>query len=742
MKVKILFLILAIFFFVLPFILWGNTYLVGGDDTRLYYIFPYQFLSHYAFNIISDNTLAGAMTGYASVGYFAPFFYLILVARLIPFLSTQMVLYGFNFTLGFIGFYLFLGLWMERKNTVILRIMGSIFYVSSIYLTKTMYTNQLIAMYLVSALPITLYLFIRGLHENKKSFITFSIAVFSLLSTTINSLPWWAAFLIASLPIFILLGFTYKLRFLKMISLGGLTFIILNAFWIFHFLNSYFFNTGLHSTLQYYSSSEFIKDNLRIIFGVATLYNPLNIIFQQMNTNILTGFSFLTLFGIIFFLPLLAVGFTLNLLKKEKILLFATIFCCFLLSWYFFSPGFGNIGPHIFLLLGMHVPFFTMFRNMYDKFSLSVSFYFAFSLTYSLFILKKKLSKKYFIPITTTISIFIVIFAAQSFYTLYSATKSYTHFSGEFNSDFINLAQFIKDQPDASKLLWLPLNSPTYANIEDNVNKGVFYSGLSPMRILADRSDFAGRFSFITQNNLFLGDYAFSLLQQKQYSKLLSLLRTFNIVYVVVDKQRLPQQIDTFMYGGEKKEIRDWQSEELINEITGEKLQDFGSRYTLYKINPNYLSEKIYLTDNYNFFPQKFNNVHYVRKNSASYNITIDHLDKEQKMVFLDPYYKDWTLYLVKSNKSYPFEEGSNTLVFNYANGWDINPETIKKYYSGYYTTNNDGSINLHLLLYFKPDRYGKFVNSISILGWLACVVILGWVTFPIMKRKNGKYKI
>lgn len=737
MKLKTIFFILILCLLLLPFFLWGNTYLVGGDDTRLYYIFPYQFLSNYTFNIISDNTLAGAMTGYASVSYFAPFFYIILIAKFIPFVSTQMLLYGLNFALGFVGFYLFLGLWMDKKNTSLIRIFGSIFYVSSIYIMKTLYINQLLSIYLVSALPLTSYLFVRGLQENKKSFIIYSIAIFSLLSTTINTLPWWGAFLIASIPVFIWLAVKYQLSFIKAGLLAGGVFLVLNVFWIFHFLYSYFFNTGLHSTLQYYSSKDFIKDNLRIIFGVSTLYNPLNVVFQQMNTNFLTNFSFFSVLGVIFFLPILVTGLVLKSLSKEKRIIYGIVLGSFILSWFLFSPGFGEKGPQIFLYLGEHVPFFTMFRNMYDKFAFSVAFYFAFALTYSLYLLRDKMVRRHSILVLATVFVSIVVFAIRSFYILQNDTATYTHFSGKFNNDFVQLTHFLQEQPDASKVLWLPLDQPTYVNVTDKYNQDTFYSGLSPLRILSNRSDFAGRYSFFTQNNLFLGDYVFALLRNKQYTQFLSLLQKLNISYIIVDKQQLPKDLRTFMYGGEKEEILQWQDKKLVQTVVGEKIKDFGSRYSLYKINQAYASEKIYLTNDFTSFPQNFTNLHYVKNTSASYDISITHLITDKKMVFLDPYYKDWTLYVVANGKKVPFEEGKNQLVFGYANGWNISPENIKKNYQRLYTTNDDGSINLHMQLYFKPDKYSIYADTLSLVGWIIVVVLLGWESWSVVKKRK-----
>src|SRR5258708_14415452 len=132
MRNKYILFAICIILFVVPFIIWGNTYLVGGDDTRLYYVFPLQFLKNYSFNIISDNTLAGAMTGYASVAYFAPVFFTIWLFKFIPFLITQIILYVLNLALGFLFCYKLINLWTPHENNKKFAgdIIASLFYVT------------------------------------------------------------------------------------------------------------------------------------------------------------------------------------------------------------------------------------------------------------------------------------------------------------------------------------------------------------------------------------------------------------------------------------------------------------------------------------------------------------------------------------------------------------------------------------------------------------------------------------
>ena len=148
--------LLSIIFFLLiliPIVIQGNLYYVGGDDTRLYYIYPEEFLNNFTFNIISDNTLGGANTGYSGNTHLAPLFITIyFLKKALPFVNTQSLMYGLNYAFGFLFFYLFISIWFKTKNTYQFwsTVVASLLYVFSPLLVGTLYRNQLMAMYLIA----------------------------------------------------------------------------------------------------------------------------------------------------------------------------------------------------------------------------------------------------------------------------------------------------------------------------------------------------------------------------------------------------------------------------------------------------------------------------------------------------------------------------------------------------------------------------------------------------------------
>lgn len=721
---KIVLLIVCIFFFLLPFILWGNVYLAGGDDTKLYYIFPNKFISHYALNVASENTLAGAMTGYASVAYFAPLFYILSFAKLFNSISTQMLFYGMNLSLGFLFFYQFLGLWLKEKTNYdyFAKVMASIFYVCSIFLVNTLYTHQLLSFYLVSLVPVVLLLFIKSIRSNKIVFSLAAVLIFSLFSTTFNVLPWIAGFLLSSVPIMIYELVKNPRAFVKQLFLSLIAFILLNNFWLFHFLNAALTSSGLAGQMKYYTNSSFVADNLRIVMGVSRIFSPIAIPFLSLDSQALMHLSINNFISLLPFVIVICAGIG-SYFHKELGKIYALSLLGFLLSWFLFSPNFGEWGPRIFLSLSIHIPFFTMFRNMYDKFSLSLAFYYAFVFCVSLQVLfhivTNVRSKVIFLVIMCIAMVFIL---TNSYQAITTRVNAKTEFSGTFNDDYTNLTTYLFSLHNASHVLWLPLNDPTYANIEDKYHPGHFYSGLSPLQEFTGMPDYAGRFSFIREGDLFFGDKLFLQLKNKQFEEFGKVLQADNAKYVVIDHQKLPEDIQEFMYGGKEKPLLAMQNKEFIKTIIGNKIKDFGKRYTLYEINQKFDNDKIYLSTSSALFAQSSQKVTYKKNNDSEYEITVSHIDKNDTLFFLEPFDQRWKLNIKQNITNQPLTT-EHIVVEDYANGWVFKNE----------------SINTTFLLNFDTVKYGNLIYIVSILTGIGIFVYCMWsliVTFSHYEKK------
>lgn len=713
--------IICLLLFIAPIILMGRNYIVGGDDMKLYYLFPKEYLENFTFNLISENTLAGAITGYGTVSYFAPFFaFILLLKTILPFLNTQAVMYGLNFSLGFFFFYKFLQLYIPNLKKIwkleIVLIIASVSYVFSPFLNETLLSHQMMHLYLISIVPAVFYYLIRAIREGEIRYALISVLIFSIFSTTLNSMPYFAAYVICLLPLlFYEIVHSGKKSFLPVI-ISGISCILLNFYWIFFFILGIIHNTGLSEA---FSGTSFENENIRIATGVSTLFSPLNQIFQTMIPGTY-HISLLIFFNILYITLIVVAGY---LVKKAEKKTYYLVLLCFLVSWFFFSPNFGSWGPNLFVWLTKNIPAWGMFRNMYDKFAPAFAFTYALAFGYGLSLIIPKLNRRFTIVLLTIFTFVTLLHLPNILNPFAKDRDGLSKITGDFNPDFWNLVSYFKTNDNQSRVLWLPLNAPTYVAIEDS-NTGNYYTGLSPFRVLAGRSDLTGKYSFLTQHDIFLGDKVFDDLKNGNYDKVGTVLQELNVGFIIVDHQKVPRNLEEYYYGGVGLPLLNYQDASFRSEILGDKLADFGSRYSVYEINPRYASNHISLEND------KAGGIHYSKINSEEYSIDVTHLSTDTQLQFFDAYNKEWNLQIGDID----YAKSQNTVLNDYANSWHLNKSEIEQKYPKNITKNTDGSINFQLHLFFSPKRYNTFVYGVSTLA-LATILLYLCIPKRIFKR-------
>lgn len=716
---------------IIPLIVGGKYYYVGGDDLKLYYLFPNEYLQNYTFNIVSDNSLGGAKIGYYPVSEIGPFLIFILfLKKSLPLINTQYLMHGFNYAFGFLFFYLFLGFWISDKrfSNIITKTNASLFYVFSPLLIQTLYNHQLLPMYLVSIIPTVLFFFMQGIIVKRSVYTLLAALIYSIFGLPINNLPWTVGMAITLIPLFLWLLKRNPVSFLTNSVIFVITFVLLNIHSVYHLFNSSFFAKGLGNVLENYSSAEFIAENKRGILGAATLFSPLSQFLLVLDNP---GIKRLIPYPIVNSVFIVVISFStlfFSKIKSKKIKDgYVLAFVGFLIAWFSFSPNFGSWGPQTFLYIVTKFPFLTMFRNMFDKFALPLSFYYAFLFAFSLTILARKYSNKvmiFVLLISSLVTIYngILLFSQNKVHEGTNAT-----ITGEFNDDYKNLENYLSSLKNASTIMWVPLTAPNYVSIEDKYLSGHYYSGLSPLRVLSSRADYSGRFAFMISKDIFRGDKILKLIQDKRFDDFAREIQRLNVKYIIVDHQVFPESMQSFLYDADRKYLN-MQNEDFMKVILGKKLKDFGSRYSLFEINEKYNNDKLYLTLDLNMFPKDFGNLQYEKLTSSSYRIHIRNLQGVQKLVFLDPFYKEWSLYFEKDGQRIPFQNHQNFVVFDYANGWNIDPTVIKKEFKNFYKKNASNGIDFDLVLSFEPEVISPVLFNISTLTYvISFLIIFNW---------------
>jgi hypothetical protein len=723
-KEPFILLTICILLWAIPSLFWGKLFIVGGDDSRLYYLFPLEFIQNYAVNIISNNTL-GTISGYSPSSFFIPFVSLVYIIKSLHIFNVQLFMYGLNLALGFLFYYLFLSLWIknDNKNNIFIKIIGSLFYIFSIFIQQSLYTSQLSAVYLVSIIPATYYFFIKSIYAKKIVYVLISVILFSLFSISPITFPWSLAAIVATIPLFGYIFWLDKKRFLIHSVIFIVIYLLLNTYWLVHYLYAYTNQSNGVDTVSFYTSSQFRQSNIhliRVVSGVGS--QALSFINISSKNMYALSNNFFLLCNAIFILLVIVSG-TIKEKSKYNIVYIVSLLCL-LSSLYFYSPAIGDWGINLFLFFNEKIPGFTILRNMYDKFSLAMAFSFAFVFAISLVIIFEKVTKTIQRKILLLLILGIILSSSLPFILpQYKESKMSTRIN-DFNSEFYSLIDYVKHTPNASRFLWMPFNNASYVVIEDETLLHHYYWGPSPLQFLANKNDYTGSLSFTTARDPALGPRIFDDITGGNYTNAAKEFQKFNVKYIIVN-HTLTKKTDSdhFLFNDK---FYDKQMGGFKKEFLGRKIKDFGRKYTLYEVNSRYANDKLFLSDSLVTFPSMYQSVEYSKISSYKYLISIKYLKEQRNLVFLDPYQNGWSLYFAKDNK--PFMIGKTKTAFDYANGWSINPDIIKQNYPNEYKKNMDGSIDVSFILYFEPQKIANIGYIISFSIFCLLLALIGYL--------------
>ncbi len=721
----LLFVLTALF--LLPQLFWGKLYMVGGDDSRLYYLFPKQYLENFSLKVIANNTLGGNM-GYFPVSYSAPILAIATVFQYIfPWLNIQFFMYGIILMFGFLFMHLLLQELIPSFSVIgyVSSIIAALYYVFSPFILKTFMQHQLIAIFMLMVLPGCLYLFVKGMKKRSYKYILLSSLLYSVFSATLLSAPWFLATVFILFPLLLFIVFQYRDFFWKASIVLFISFFFLNFYWIIHQVIPIVYPTGEVSVTSTNSTLQVKAANNYLIEALTHLNSPV----YQMIGTVRTSWSdregptLAQSIGVIYLFVILLAGTRIHLVSRSLYKYYCVGLSGLLFAMLFFTPNFGEWNLRLFQFLNNYVPLFGMFRNTYDKFALAMSFHYSFVLYVSLCVLERTKTKVLFKYIGLVIIVGAMFFTAYPYLFPKFNDKEYSNrITGSLNKEFFQLIGYLKSNPTSSRYVWLPMTYPGYVFIKEEGEGNHYYAGLSPLQVLAQSSDIAGYYGIQTSTNPDLNSKVRMLLRIKDYDAIGRIFQKQNIGYVIVNNEKLPKKALEFL---DSYPFMSDQNDEYKNVILGDKLQDFGTRYVLYRINQKYYTNTVFFTKDIGDYPIADETISYTYKKvrSGLYKVTIVGITKPLKLVLAEPYNRLWKLQLANSNNlvKLPIE---NVKAYDFGNGWEIDPYTLKTKYPEYVIGEADGSISLKLHIQFLPDLVTKPALIIS-LGCLIFILVL-----------------
>ncbi len=710
-----------------------KSYYLGGDDTKFYYLYPDLFYQNFVSKIGPDTSVSSLLSLLPPTSI-APFILpLVAIKFIFRAANLQFVLYSLNIFFGVFFFYKFIDYLIPRSDIFSkwAKFLGALLYCFSIFNFYSYFNSQLLVMYLLSTFPLSMLLFIKAVREQKIHLVVICALISTIFGFLSVYIPWLSALFIVSLPLYLLFFLEHKKRFLAYSGLLIGLLILLNCHWFVYLTFSSVLNQSFGYTDPSITTDAFRKLNEQGIKIASSINSPIYPLLNSYHYDIQKNFNwpFLAIYESwyknllwinIFFIGIILWAVFLNSKEKGSNWPFVTTVSSLLIGVYFFTVNIGGWGQPLFIWLNNTIPGFVMFRNMYDKFAPAMAWSFALAFSASLISIILRIHSKQTKQILLGFSLFLIALNAKPFLLnefnnvpIWTTKATYNTISG-LNQDYLNLLEFVRSQDTSARYLELPLSYGNISQIQDQSLSNHYYNGLAPLLILTGKNDYSGAMSFGSFGQELIDD-----IQEHRYQEFGLLLRQFNVKYVIVNKSLNDELINSYIFGG----LYQKQNDEFKRVILGQKIKDFGSRYSMYEINPEFAVDKIYLAADFKQLPT-VNELQFKKLSSTKYQINIPSIHQDSDLVLLDPYLKEWEV--TSSDGKQPILQGDHFKPFGYANGWHLNlEELIKKLPANSYSRNPDGTLSLNLLLQFKLMGFHYLFLYISIATFGLAVMYL-----------------
>lgn len=492
------------------------------------------------------------------------------------------------------------------------------------------------------------------------------------------------------------------LIYLEYFIMPGILFILLNLFWVLPVL----FTGALTSNVLF--NRELFGDGYFDILNAFVVFHPwwtgeVPSIFVKQ-----TASSFLYIF------PILITALLFKRLKDRRVPIFFLIF----LIGVFLTKQSGVPFESIYLWLYNHIPGFNAFRE-------SSKFFVVSSLTMAILTGyffsqtpcdSPRVSCRYrwFFSLSLVFIISVIFFNAK---TIATGDIGTMFIPRDIPEEYSELNNFLSSQKEYSRVLWFPHGN----------RFGVFTNAHPAVSMLLNRDTAFAGFSRDKQKTL--EDRLYDPFNFECFN---SFLDQASIRYVVVPSNLVWDEVDS-PWRDPKNYI------DKLDKVSFLKKLDIASlaRNNIYIYENQNYRPHIYLTQTKESLCQEtsFETPDFKFETPTRYSLSLKNLSEPTYVNFSEKYDPDWkirpgTLHwldaLMQRNyflsENFHFESG-----FGF-NAFLIDPEYIKQNFpKAAYTINPDGSLNLNLTLYFKPQSYYLIGLLISIAVFVVSIIFLGY---------------
>ena len=566
------------------------------------------------------------------------------------------------------------------------------------------FTQQIFAF---SFVPLTLYLLRKQLIANKFKYL-FPLCISSVFLSVGNYPYTIISFILVFIINLTYIDFSFKTK-IKSSILFSVIFLLVNSFWIIPFVYSGIFSPSLNFLKDF--NSTYFSDYLtyvstRYSLDYLFLFSQNYLLVKSQNgdnsflVSYLGNYAFLFISYLVIFITFWFVFIFKKTKKEAGFIINNNFLLIYFLIFLFIAKGsnypFGNLIQYTM----EKSTFIKMFRDPL-KLMLIPSFIFMLWLG-NLIVTNKNSSIKFFL-------LFYIFLLSLPFFsnTFFGKFSSY-----EVPGYYFEFRNYLSNLPDSQTKRMLILDSlPDGMNYLFNIN---YYSSnlakmISPIPTVELFSNGGGN-SYYFLENIYK--------KIKGTDSDIYIFRTLGVTHLL--KQRDARKGIEYSYT----------SKYFLKKSFG--------KLDLYILKDDLIFPQLFIK-NENISDIMFQ---WKKINSTKYNIKIKNLKNKLNLSFLYTFDRNWKLYLTNKPDLYnknsiltdlqylqkkPIFDNSHKLVYDYANGWTIDPEYIKKNFDkSLFKQNPDGSIDIDLTLYFRPQSYmylGLIISGSTLIFCLSYLV-------------------
>jgi len=536
----------------LPSFWLGSRYSLGGDDSRMYAIYPQQWLAQVALPAFGNASVSGFATFSTEQGYLFLTALFVVFRALFPCANLQAVSYGMALASGFLGIYCTVLLITKDRDDAIRRVAALIagFSYATCPLAAVYYWANPFAWVMgIGGVPLLTAVAIAYLLSGRVWWmVLFSLgaAFFAIgLQAVPITLGYGLAFLLAMAGWLAWQGHDHscRLRYARRGLVVAAAAVCASAFWLIPLVLSIRIPGSFGSGALVGggpTAAGVVRDVARgqsVLETLVLLPPPQFLrIFDWPQLSIWDSwYVFLIIPSLMLFATILASLFV----AFGRIRWFHTVVVLLSIVVFFAYLQTVNITSHgvdLFATFVTRVPGTKMFRDFFNKFTGGYMFAYAVLLATSLIIIVRlvRFPRRWLLGVAVALVVALqgipMVLGAPLLLPIGGSSVADV---GTFSPSFLQSMRYLANAPGFGRVLELPLSTQLLGSVIPLADPGSVYRGISPVRVLSGKETMNSYASFTTAGSLELDRHLSDAIRDDNIDALRDILRLSGVQFIL-----------------------------------------------------------------------------------------------------------------------------------------------------------------------------------------------------------------